>query len=211
MSATHAPADAAAPAADEPAIVTEFRERLLARYPECDDVSAALRKAEQAASSTAREEMGTCPVCGSVRLRQKPGGEQPHKRRGEIVCTQCRSHLSPPGGVSFGDGVEPRYPSEPVVVVPMAGRFHHAEGCSFNGGTTVEATAGELVTAGVEVAAGHPTVSVTQALAPCQCEPCQAAGVEPEPCTACGDPTFGAVEGISEAVCADCTEVSEDE
>ena len=96
MSATHAPADAAVPAADEPAIVTEFRERLLSRYPECETVDAALRRAEQAASATHEATMPRCPECHSVRIRYKPGGDQPHRTDSAYVCSACRHHFDQP-------------------------------------------------------------------------------------------------------------------
>jgi len=61
---------------------------------------------------------------------------------------------------------------------------------------------------------GFPTDGVAiaipeQFIAECQHEDCQPA-VEWRDCDQCGQPTFGAVEGIPLAVCADCTVVSGD-
>lgn len=94
MSATHADATAEPPAAeaDDPAIVAEFRRRLLDRYPECDDVSQALAKAEQEPSTTPRHEMPRCPSCATVRISAN------HTTADGVswTCTQCRTRFSEP-------------------------------------------------------------------------------------------------------------------
>jgi len=93
-----AQSSADAPARDtEPAIVVEFRERLLNRYPECDDVDSALARAEQEPSTTDRTDMGRCPACGSVKLQQKPGTvEVEQQKDGQYRCSHCRHHFETP-------------------------------------------------------------------------------------------------------------------
>lgn len=95
MSATHAPADADAPDA-EPAIVTEFRERLLARHPECDTVDAALRIEEQRPSTTLASDRGYCPDCGSVKIRKKPSDNTAQRRPEDYECHHCGTHFDRP-------------------------------------------------------------------------------------------------------------------
>jgi len=78
----------------EPAIVTEFRERLLRRYPECDTVDAALAKAEQEASTTVASERVYCPTCGSVKVSEKVGYDIRQRKDADFVCQHCRTHFN---------------------------------------------------------------------------------------------------------------------
>lgn len=165
---------------------------------DADSIPEALANAEQAPSTTAREDMGQCPACRSVRLSPKPGLDSQHDRAGTLVCTSCRAHLGVPGGAgSFEGSAQPCDPRQEIIAVAVgsASRYHVADGCAFTGGTVETVTAAEVVARGLE---------------PCQCDACQPAA-EWRRCDACGQPTFGAVEGIPLAVCAECTVVSGDE
>jgi len=161
-----------------------------------DTVAEKLRAAERAPSTTEREDMGRCPACGSVCLSPKPGYDSQHDHPGTLVCTNCRAHLGVPGGAEGFDGAaEPARPTQWVAPAPWADTYHLVDGCETVTARPIEATAAELDARG---------------LTPCQCDACQPAA-EWRRCDACGQPTFGAVEGIPLAVCADCVEVSDDE
>jgi len=163
-----------------------------------DTVAEKLRAAEQAPSTTAREDMGQCPACRSVRLSPKPGLDSQHDRAGTLVCTSCRAHLAVPGGAgSFEGSAQPCDPRQEIIPVTVgsASRYHVADGCAFTGGTVETVTAAAVVERDLE---------------PCQADACQPAA-EWRACDACGQPTFGAVENIPLAVCAECVVVSDDE
>jgi hypothetical protein len=165
---------------------------------DADSIPEALANAEQAPSTTAREDMGQCPACRSVRLSPKPGLDSQHDRAGTLVCTGCRAHLGVPGGAgSFEDSAAPTVPTREIIPVTIgsANRYHVADGCAFTGGAVETVTAAEVVARGLE---------------PCQHDACQPAA-EWRACDHCGQPTFGAVEGIPLAVCADCVEVDGDD
>jgi len=58
-------------------------------------IDEALRKAEQAPSTTPDGEMRRCPDCGSVKIVSKPGHkEMPNKRDEPLKCGECGAHLS---------------------------------------------------------------------------------------------------------------------
>lgn len=61
-----------------------------------DTIPAALEAAERAKSTTPREEMKRCPECGSVRIHNRPGKSQPHKRPYAYNCTGCWSFFDEP-------------------------------------------------------------------------------------------------------------------
>lgn len=164
---------------------------------EGDTVVEKLRNAERAPSTTEREDMGQCPRCYSVRLSPKPGYDSQHDQPGTLACTQCRAHLGVPGGAEGFDGaarpIDPRREVVPVEV-GSASRYHLADGCAFVGAT-------ERLTAAEVVARG---------LTPCEADACQP-DVQWRACDHCGAPTFGAVDGIPQTICAECTVVSDDD
>lgn len=76
----------------------------LDRFPDADDYSDALAKAEQMASTTPIERRKRCPApdCETVRIIPKYGGDQPHKVDSNYVCSRCREHFDtarPPDAV----------------------------------------------------------------------------------------------------------------
>jgi len=64
--------------------------------PEVTTIAGALRVAEQAPSTTDRDEMPRCPECESVKLRIKPGQEQSNSREGSYQCVSCKAHIETP-------------------------------------------------------------------------------------------------------------------
>jgi len=61
-----------------------------------DTVAAKLRNAEDAPSTTDREELPECPRCQNQRLSPKGGGSQSSKKTEGYVCEGCRTHCSDP-------------------------------------------------------------------------------------------------------------------
>ena len=182
---------------DTDGVAIAIPEQFVAQYGHCETLADALAAAEQA-PTTGANTLGTCPQCYSTRLSVKTGydSQQTHTAA-SLVCTQCRAHLGIPGGAGSFDGdarpVDPRQEIIPVEVGDAA-RYHAADGCTASGRTET-LTAAEVIERGLE---------------PCQHDACQPA-VQWRSCDHCGAPTFGAVEGIPLAVCADCVEVSADE
>jgi len=196
------PIEIATPEADDHGFSTDhvaidIPECFIERYGHADTLREALRMAEQA-PTTGANTLGTCPQCYSTRLSVKTGYEsQQTHSAAALVCTQCRAHLGIPGGAgSFEGDCRPVDPRQEVIPVEVGGasRYHAADGCTPTGAVE-ELTAAEVIDRGLE--------------------PCDAAACQPDAewrsCDHCGAPTFGAVEGIPLAVCADCVEVSADE
>jgi len=72
-----------------------FRER----YRDCESARAALRRAEQAPSTTDTDTLPRCPAagCGSIKIQHKPGVvRQSNQRDGDFVCNECGHHFDTP-------------------------------------------------------------------------------------------------------------------
>jgi predicted RNA-binding Zn-ribbon protein involved in translation (DUF1610 family) len=97
MSATHAPADADAPDDDD----TDHDPYGIVPEGFCaawgaDSIPEALRRAEQAPSTTVASDRGYCPDCGSVRIAEKPSDNTAQRRREDYECHHCGAHFDQP-------------------------------------------------------------------------------------------------------------------
>jgi hypothetical protein len=176
-------------------VAVDIPEQFIERYGHADTVAEALRCAEQA-PTTGENTLGTCPRCYSTRLSVKTGYDSQQTHKAALVCTQCRAHLAVPGGAgSFRESAKPVDPRREIIPVEVgdAARYHVADGCTASG-RTEKLTAAEVIDRGLE---------------PCQHDACQP-DAEWRACDQCGRPTFGAVEGIPLAVCADCVVVNDE-
>jgi len=96
---------------------------------DAESVEEALRIAENAPSSTSKDEMHRCPAegCGSVKLRAKPGEKQANSREGDYQCVACKAHIDerlPPIASYPVDGpVCPTCASWRVRPVPIDGGY----------------------------------------------------------------------------------------
>lgn len=60
-------------------------------------ISEALKKAEQAPSTTPEGELRRCPDCGSIKVLSKPGHREiPNKRSEKYKCGECGGHFDTP-------------------------------------------------------------------------------------------------------------------
>lgn len=78
----------------------DLRQDLLEAW-DADDPATALKRAEQAPTTTPDDRRPRCPrdECGSVRVRSKPpndSGLPPREHDTAFVCTACRHHFDEP-------------------------------------------------------------------------------------------------------------------
>lgn len=174
---------------DETDIKQEFHERLVERYPECDTAAEALAKAEQEPSTTDPDDRATCPACFRTgAIGAKPGGEAHDAKPGSRKCAACNTHLQhPAAGHDFEGDLRPCDPRREIVPVTVGSASYYRDPESATGGQVVDATAAEVVARGLAPRGDAP-------------QPCE--------CAMCGQPTFGAIDGSGEPVCADCVVVN---
>ena len=67
------------------------------RYADCASARAALRKAEQAPTTTDTDALPRCPECESIKIHTKTAVvEQSNQRSEPYCCSECTAHFATP-------------------------------------------------------------------------------------------------------------------